>query len=378
MAGLDVLGRYHVEDVLGGGGMALVYRARDEELDRPVAIKLLADNLAADEAFRKRFLREARLAAQLAHPNVVQVYDSGEADGRPYIVMEYVEGETLADVLSRRGRLPPAEAVELALQVCSGLEHAHQAGLVHRDIKPQNLLIRGDGTVKIVDFGIARSSRGTRLTETGSVLGTAAYLAPEQAAGEEVTPAADVYAVGVVLYELLAGRTPHTAESLNQFLVLGHEQSIPELRELAPEVPAPLEDVVMRCLARIPEYRPPSAGALAASLSATSAELPTAAASRDEDTAEAPTRLAAPAGTRVAPTSETAVRPVARRPRTTALAIGAVALALAVGGWMAFSDDSDPDSGSSPPTQAPAAEVDSSPAERARDFSAWLRDNSEP
>jgi serine/threonine protein kinase len=378
MAGLDVLGRYQVEDVLGGGGMALVYRARDEELDRPVAIKLLADNLAADEAFRKRFLREARLAAQLAHPNVVQVYDSGEADGRPYIVMEYVEGETLAELLSRRGRVPPAEAVELALQVCSGLEHAHRAGLIHRDIKPQNLLIRGDGTVKIVDFGIARSARGTRLTETGSVLGTAAYLAPEQAAGEEVTPAADVYAVGVVLYELLAGRTPHTAESLTQFLVSGHDQSIPELRELAPEVPEALEDVVMRCLARIPEYRPPSAGALAASLSATSGELPTAAVSRDEDTAEAPTRLAAPAGTRVAATSETAVRPAARRPRTAALAIGAVALALAVGGWMAFSDDSDPDpgSGSSPPAQAP--QVDTSPAEQARDFSAWLRDNSEP
>jgi serine/threonine protein kinase len=376
MAGLEVLGRYQVEDVLGGGGMALVYRARDEELDRPVAIKLLADNLAADEAFRKRFLREARLAAQLAHPNVVQVYDSGEADGRPYIVMEYVEGETLADLLSRRGRLPPAEAVELALQVCSGLEHAHRAGLVHRDIKPQNLLIRGDGTVKIVDFGIARSARGTRLTETGSVLGTAAYLAPEQAAGEEVTPAADVYALGVVLYELLAGRTPHTAESLTQFLVSGHEQSIPELRQLAPEVPAALEDVVMRCLARMPEYRPPSAGALAASLSATSGELPTATLSRDEGTAEAPTRLAAPAEPRVAATSETAVRPAARRPRTAALAIGGVALALAVGGWVVFNDDSDSGSGSGPP--APAAEVDRSPAEQARDFSAWLRENSEP
>jgi eukaryotic-like serine/threonine-protein kinase len=380
MAGLEVLGRYQVVDVLGGGGMALVYRARDEELDRPVAIKLLADNLAADEAFRKRFLREARLAAQLAHPNVVQVYDSGEADGRPYIVMEYVEGETLADLLSRRGRLPPSEAVELALQVCSGLEHAHQAGLVHRDIKPQNLLIREDGTVKIVDFGIARSARGTRLTETGSVLGTAAYLAPEQAAGEEVTPAADVYAVGVVLYELLAGRTPHTAESLTQFLVSGQTQSIPELRELAPEVPAALEDVVMRCLARIPEYRPPSAGALAASLSATQGELPTAALRRDEGTAEAPTRLAAPSGTSVAPqgtsvppTSETAVRPAARRPRTAALAIGAAAVALAVGGWVVFNDDSDPDSGSTPP-----AEVDSSPAEQARDFSAWLQENSEP
>jgi serine/threonine protein kinase len=382
MAALEELGRYRVENVLGGGGMALVYRARDEELDRPVAIKLLADNLAADEAFRQRFLREARLAAQLAHPNVVQIYDSGEADGRPYIVMEYVEGETLADLLARRRTLPPAEAVELALQICSGLEHAHQAGLVHRDIKPQNLLIRGDGTVKIADFGIARSAHGTRLTETGSVLGTAAYLAPEQAAGEEVTPAADVYAVGVVLYELLTGRTPRTAETLTQFLLRGEEQPIPELRELAPEVPEALEDVVMRCLARIPEYRPPSAGALAADLTGTSGELPTVALGHD-DGAEAPTRVAAAGGTRVAPAAETAastttapetvVRSVARRPRAAALVIGAVAVALALGAWVVFSDDSD--SGSPTP---PPAQVERSPAEQASDFSDWLLDNSEP
>jgi eukaryotic-like serine/threonine-protein kinase len=377
MAALEELGRYRVENVLGGGGMALVYRARDEELDRPVAIKLLADNLAADEAFRKRFLREARLAAQLAHPNVVQVYDSGEADGRPYIVMEYVEGETLADLLARRGRLPPAEAVELALQVCSGLEHAHRAGLVHRDIKPQNLLIRGDGTVKITDFGIARSAHGTRLTETGSVLGTAAYLAPEQAAGEEVTPAADVYALGVVLYELLAGRTPRTAETLTQFLVRGQEQPIPELRELAPDVPEALEDVVMRCLARIPEYRPPSAGALGADLAATSGELPTAALGPDDGAAEAPTRVAT-GGTRVAPAPETPapetmVRSVARRPWRIALVIGAVALALALVGWMVFTEDSDPGSPAAPP-----AEVQQSPAEKAGDFSEWLLENSEP
>ena len=377
MAALEELGRYQVENVLGGGGMALVYRARDEELDRPVAIKLLADNLAADEAFRKRFLREARLAAQLAHPNVVQVYDSGEADGRPYIVMEYVEGETLADLLARRGRLPPAEAVELALQICSGLEHAHRAGLIHRDIKPQNLLIRGDGTVKITDFGIARSAHGTRLTETGSVLGTAAYLAPEQAAGEEVTPAADVYAVGVVLYELLAGRTPHTAETLTQFLVRGQEQPIPELREFAPDVPEALEDVVMRCLARIPEYRPPSAGALAADLTATSGELPTAALGPDDSAAEAPTRVATAGRTRVAPAPETPVpetmvRSVARRPWRIALVIGVVALALALVAWMVFTGDSDPGS----PAPAPG-EVQQSPAEQASDFSEWLLENSE-
>jgi len=154
--------------------MAVVYRARDEELDRIVAIKLLADNLAGEPGFRRRFLREARLAARLQHPNIVQIYDTGERDGQPFIVMEYVAGESLAERLGREGKLAPADAVTLALQICAGLEHAHQAGLVHRDVKPHNLLLGADGTAKITDFGIARSSHGTRLTEIGSVLGTAA------------------------------------------------------------------------------------------------------------------------------------------------------------------------------------------------------------
>jgi serine/threonine protein kinase len=360
-ARLDGLDRYHVDEVLGSGGMAVVYRARDEELDRPVAVKLLADNLAADEAFRKRFLREARLAARVAHKNVVQVYDCGEAEGRPYIVMEYVEGETLAELLGREGSLPPAKAVGLALQVCSGLDHAHQAGLVHRDIKPQNLLIGDEGTVKIVDFGIARPSHGTQLTETGSVLGTAAYLAPEQAAGEEVTPAADIYAVGVVLYEMLAGRTPHTAESLTQLLVGKQEQPIPALRELAPETPAPLEDVIMRCLARLPRYRPQSAGELAAALAATSAEVPTVPLGRSGDTAELPTRVAPP------PAQPRGWRPSRR---LAALAIGAAGLVFAVT-LLAFGGDSS--------DAPPPARVDRpSPAEQARELSDWLRENSRP
>ena len=370
---LEGLGRYRVDHVLGSGGMALVYQARDEELDRPVAIKVLADNLAADEAFRKRFLREARLAAQLAHPNVVQVYDSGEADGRPYIVMEYVDGETLAELLSRRGRLPPAEAVELALQVCAGLEHAHRAGLVHRDIKPQNVLIRDDGTVKIVDFGIARSAQGTQLTETGSVLGTAAYLAPEQAAGEEVTAATDVYALGVVLYEMVTGRTPHSAESLTQFLARGHEQPITALRELAPEAPEALEDVVMRSLARMPQYRQPSAEALAAELAATSSELPTAVFGERGET-EKPTRVATARATPRAREYETVLRRMASRPRAVVTAVALVVLVLlGVGAVLAFNDGSDPDSSPQPPIQS-----EKSPAQQAEDLSAWLRENSQP
>jgi eukaryotic-like serine/threonine-protein kinase len=349
-----------LEKVLGGGGMAVVYLARDEELDRQVAIKVLADNLAADDSFRKRFLREARLAAGLAHRNVVQVYDSGEVDGRPYIVMEYIDGETLAEVLSRRGRLPPAEAIELGLQMSSGLDHAHQKGLVHRDIKPQNVLICADGTVKIVDFGIAFSTQGSRVTEVGTVLGTAAYLAPEQAAGEEATAAADVYALGVVLYEMLAGRTPHTAESLTQFLAGKQEQPIPALRELAPQTSASLEDVIMRCLARLPAYRPQSAGELAAALAGASADVPTVPLGRSGDTAELPTRVAIPP---------------ARRPRSrpgrklAALAVGAVGLVIGVS-LLAFGCDSS-DAPPPAPVDRPTA------AEQAREFTAWLRENSQ-
>jgi serine/threonine-protein kinase len=338
--------RYRPVHVLGHGGMATVELAHDRELDRPVAIKRLADNLAANGEFKQRFLREARLAARLAHPNIVAVYDVGDEDDLPFIVMEYVEGETLGDLLRRRGRLEPDEAVAIALQACAGLETAHEAGLVHRDIKPQNLLVTPGGTVKIADFGIARSLDGTQLTKAGTVLGTAAYLAPEQGAGERVTAAADVYALGAVLYELLTGRPPYIADSLAELAARQREGTIAPVRELAPAVPAATEDAVMHALARDPEYRPPSAAALAGELR--------------------PTPTAATEIERSAPVA----RPATHGPRRAllaALALGAAIVVVFVVA-LSFRGGSKHPSVTAPPSTG-------TPAQQADAFGTWLRDH---
>jgi len=263
-------GRYRIERVLGRGGMAVVYLARDEELHRAVAVKVLAQHLTGDVNFRARFLQESRLASRLSHPNVVHVYDAGETEGSPFIVMEYVPGHTIAD----RGRLTHGEVVPLALQACAGLQHAHDAGLVHRDVKPANLLVREDDVLKIADFGIARAAELTRLTQHGTVLGTAAYVSPEQIAGEEVTATTDVYALGAVVYELLTGRPPYEFGSLAELAALQTGGVITPLRDLEPSVPEALEAAVMHALARDPGFRPLSASDFAHELAAAS-ERPT-------------------------------------------------------------------------------------------------------
>ena len=368
-------GRYRVEGVLGHGGMASVLLARDEELGRAVAIKLIAENLAGDYAFRERFLREARTAARLAHPNVVQVFDVGEDGGRPYIVMEYVDGESLADELRRRGKLPPDEVVEIGIQVCAGLEHAHSAGVVHRDVKPGNLLRRRDGTVKIVDFGIARAAEATMLTEIGTVLGTAAYVAPEQAAGERVTAAADIYSLGVVLYELLAGKPPLTAQSLPELVAKQQEHAIKPVGERRREVPPALEAAVMHCLERDPAARPPSAAALAHELQggspgAATVVLPAPTGVRATDVATVPL------GRRPVARRRDARRPPARSTRLwlalagiVALAVAAIAIALGSG------EGSEPGPAVRPPRVEPLPRVED-PAEQARRLAEWLRENS--
>jgi len=196
-------GRYELGRQLGAGGMARVYLGHDRLLDREVAVKVLAEPYASDPQFVERFRREASAAAGLNHPNIVAVYDRGEADGSYYIVMEYLSGPDLKQVIRRRAPLPPLQAIDFTQQILAALGAAHRRDIVHRDVKPQNVLVAEDGHLKVTDFGIARAGAQTDMTEAGSVIGTAQYLSPEQARGDEVTAASDCYAVGIVLYEML-------------------------------------------------------------------------------------------------------------------------------------------------------------------------------
>jgi len=258
-----IAGRYELGDRLGLGGMSTVLVAFDTRLERYVAIKLLAEHLADDATFVTRFRREAMAAARLVHPNIVQVYDYGldEPSGRYYIVMERIVGPSGAQVLRDRGRLPIDEAVDWIAQACRGLEYAHRAGVVHRDVKPGNLLrSEGDGTIKLADFGIAKTaSEESSITQVGSVLGTAAYLAPEQAAGEEAGPAADLYGLGVVAYQLLAGRLPYEAASLTELALKQQREVPPPLHHVDPSIPPALAVAVERALALRPGARYASA-----------------------------------------------------------------------------------------------------------------------
>jgi serine/threonine protein kinase len=262
MAGEILAGRYELGPRLGVGGMSTVISAFDERLEREVAIKLLAEHLADDDQFVTRFRREALAAARLVHPNIVQVFDFGldEASHRHYIAMELVRGQSGAEILRDEGVLEVREALSIVAQACRGLEYAHRNGVVHRDVKPGNLLRGEDGVVKLADFGIAKAiSEESSITQVGSVLGTAAYLAPEQAAGEQAGPAADLYALGVVTYQFLSGRLPYEAQSLTELALKQQREVPPRLDDLNHEVTPQLAMAVDRALALDPRQRPASA-----------------------------------------------------------------------------------------------------------------------
>ncbi len=272
MAAGTLSGRYETAERLGSGGMSNVYKATDRILERTVAVKILAEHLSDDERFVARFRREALAVAKLIHPNIVQVYDSGVDDGRHYIVMEYVEGRSGAQILQRHGPVEPEIAAEIGIQACAGLDYAHRRGIIHRDVKPGNLMVfggpvgGGEMTVKLTDFGIARAIEQTRITQVGSVVGTAAYLAPEQVRGEEATPATDVYALGVVLYQFLTGRLPYEGSSLAELAVRQQNEKPLPPSTYNSEVPAPLGSAVLRALEGDPNRRYASADELSSGL----------------------------------------------------------------------------------------------------------------
>jgi serine/threonine protein kinase len=260
--------RYELHDKLGSGGMSNVYRATDRILERTVAVKVLAEHLSDDDRFVARFRREALAVAKLIHPNIVQVYDTGVDHGRHFIVMECVEGKSGAQILKTEGLLDPETTVEIGVQACAGLEYAHRHGIIHRDVKPGNLMViggpvgGGEMTCKLTDFGIARAAEQTRITQVGSVVGTAAYLAPEQVRGEEATPSTDVYALGVVLYQFLTGRLPYEGSSLAELAVRQQNEKPLPPRTYNADVPETVSAAVMRALEGDKAYRFNTAAAL--------------------------------------------------------------------------------------------------------------------
>jgi eukaryotic-like serine/threonine-protein kinase len=318
--------RYELEELVGSGGMSTVFRARDLQLDRRVAIKILHERYVEDPEYVERFRREARAVARLSHPNIVTVIDRGDEGGRQYIVFEHVEGENLKELVTRAGRMSPRRALELVIPVADGLAFAHQHGLVHRDVKPQNVLLSREGEVKVTDFGIARSLDVEHgVTQTGTVLGTSEYLAPEQASGEPVSPATDEYSLGVVLWELLTGEVPFTGENFVAVALRHVNEPPPRLQEQRPDLPPRLAAAVERALAKDPARRFPSMTALATELRACLGELDRGAPAADD---AALTRIS-PAVSDTASASAPARRPARRRRRSRPVFLWAL-LALVV------------------------------------------------
>jgi serine/threonine-protein kinase len=322
--------RYELEELVGTGGMSSVFRAHDRQLERRVAIKILHEHYADDPEYLERFRREARAVAKLSHPNIVTVIDRGDDDGRQYIVFEHVDGENLKELVLRSGRLSVRRALELALSVADGLAFAHDRGLVHRDVKPQNVLLSSEGEVKVTDFGIARSLHMEHgVTQTGTVLGTGEYLAPEQASGKPVSPATDVYSLGVVLWELLAGDVPFVGDNFVAVALRHVNEPPPPLRERRPDVSPRLDSAVQRALAKDPARRFPSMTAFAKELRACLAEADGEAAPPPPEDDLAMTVVTPPAPAPAREPARRRSRPPGRRRRRP---LAYVLLALAVAG----------------------------------------------
>jgi eukaryotic-like serine/threonine-protein kinase len=351
-----IAGRYRLAELLGRSGMSEVWRAEDLELGRNVAIKLLAPD--ADTA---RFEREARAVASLAHPNITQLFDYGEADGRPYMVLEYVPDGTLEDRLRDRKPLPDEQTSAIAAGIAAGLAHAHARGIVHRDLKPANVLFDEEGRPKVADFGIARMAVGEgTLTEAGTVLGTAAYISPEQAMGEPARAASDVYSWGVILYRMLTGRLPFESSDPMELVTMHRDAPPPPVRQFRDDAPALLESAATAALAKDPAHRPPDGSALLAELGVPAAGSPATAATMlwGDATQVLPRTASAPAG-------EAYPEPPPSRRRTPIVLAALLLLGLA-GGALAYEvtrpSSSPAETGSVPSVTLPTKEHTTSQA----------------
>ena len=253
--GQKINDRYEIIRMIGEGGMANVYLAQDTILERKVAVKILRGDLAEDEKFVRRFQREAISASSLTHPNIVEMYDVGEDDGKYFIVMEYVDGKTLKSLVKKRGGLTLPEVIDIMLQLSSGLACAHDSYIIHRDIKPQNIMILDDGTVKITDFGIAMALNSNELTQTNSVMGSVHYLPPEQANGSGSTIKSDIYSLGILMYELLTGKLPFKGENAVEIAIKQMKEQIPSVCKFNPDIPQSVENIILKACAKNPKNR---------------------------------------------------------------------------------------------------------------------------
>ncbi len=328
--------RYELKEIVGSGGMSTVYRAFDTLLERHVALKILHDQYGEEQEYVERFRREARAVAQLSHPNIVTVIDRGEEDGRQFIVFELIDGENLKELVARGGPLPVRRVLELGLEVGRALSFAHEQGLVHRDVKPQNVLLNEDGQAKVTDFGIVRSLDAVGQTETGTVLGTSHYIAPEQARGERVDTQTDVYSFGVVLYELLAGDVPYPGDNFVSVAMKHVNDEVPSVLERRPDTPLRLASLIEHCMAKLPAGRPASMDDVVSELESVRSELDA------KDGGEATMIVKAK------PAARPKRAPRRRAPRKSfpvwPALVGALLLAALVGGiLLASRDNGDPD-----------------------------------